>query len=99
MGLENVEASHARAEDINEEFDFVVSRAVTRLGRFYPWVKKKLTRKSRNKLKNGILYLKGGDLLEELQESRLKKIATHKLSEHFESDFFETKKVIYVPAQ
>ena len=73
MGLENVEASRARAEDINEEFDFVVSRAVTRLGRFYPWVKKKLTRKSRNKLKNGILYLKGGDLLEELQESRLKK--------------------------
>lgn len=99
LDLQNVEGTHARAEEIKAEYDFVVSRAVTRLGKFYPWVRKKFAIKSSNKLKNGILYLKGGDLLEELQESRLKKIATHHLSDHFESDFFETKKVIYVPAQ
>ncbi len=99
LGLENVKASHTRAESLEEEYDFVVSRAVTRLAKFYPWVRKKFARKSSNKLKNGILYLKGGDLQEELQESRLKKIATHKLSDHYDSEFFETKKVIYVPAQ
>ena len=99
LGLENITTSHSRAEDVQEEFDFVVSRAVTRLVKFYPWVRKKFARKSSHRLKNGILYLKGGDLQEELQESRLKKIATYKLSDHFNSDFFKTKKVIYVPAQ
>lgn len=99
LGLTNVKGEHARAEQINEEYDFVISRAVTRLGRFYPWVRKKFKARSKHKLKNGILYLKGGDLHEELQESRLKKIATHKLSDYFEEEFFETKKVIYLPAQ
>ena len=99
LDLQNVEGTHARAEELKSEYDFVVSRAVTRLVKFYPWVKRKFTKRSSHKLKNGILYLKGGDLLEEMQESRLKKIATHKLSDHFESEFFETKKVIYVPAQ
>lgn len=99
LHLSNVVASHTRAEDINQNYDFVISRAVTRLARFYPWVRKKFTDKSRHKLKNGVLYLKGGDLQEELQESRLRKIATYPLREYFESDFFETKKVVYVPAQ
>ncbi len=99
IGLTNVKGEHARAEQIKETYDFVISRAVTQLVRFYPWIKKNFKPKSKHKLKNGLLYLKGGDLLEELQESRLKKIATHKLSGYFEEEFFETKKVIYVPAQ
>ncbi|MBO3700480.1 16S rRNA (guanine(527)-N(7))-methyltransferase RsmG [Roseivirga sp. E12] len=99
LGLTNVIGEHKRAEQITEQYDFVISRAVTRLVRFYPWIKKNFNPRSRHKLKNGLLYLKGGDLLEELQESRLKKIATHKLSNYFEEEFFETKKVIYLPAQ
>lgn len=99
LGLMNVRGDHVRAEQLKDEYDFVISRAVTRLVRFYPWVRKNFKSRSRHKLKNGLLYLKGGDLQEELQESRLKKIATHKLSDYFEEEFFETKKVIYLPAQ
>ncbi|OEK05053.1 16S rRNA (guanine(527)-N(7))-methyltransferase RsmG [Roseivirga misakiensis] len=99
LGLENVKAEHCRAEKVKESYDFVISRAVTRLGRFYPWVRKNFNQRSKHKVKNGILYLKGGDLMEELSESRLKKIATYKLSDYFEEEFFETKKVIHVPAQ
>ncbi len=99
LRLTNVKGEHARAEQIKDEYDFVISRAVTRLVRFYPWIRKNFKPRSKHKLKNGLLYLKGGDLQEELQESRLKKIATHKLSDYFEEEFFETKKVIYLPAQ
>ncbi|OEK01468.1 16S rRNA (guanine(527)-N(7))-methyltransferase [Roseivirga sp. 4D4] len=99
LGLTNVKGEHARAEQIKDEYDFVISRAVTRLVRFYPWIRKNFKPRSKHKLKNGLLYLKGGDLQEELQESKLKKIATHKLSDYFEEEFFETKKVIYLPAQ
>ena len=99
LRLENVTADHCRAEEIKTPYDFVISRAVTRLGKFYPWVKKNFNPRSKHKLKNGILYLKGGDLTEELKESRLIKIVTHKLSDYFEEEFFETKKVIHVPAQ
>lgn len=99
LELENVTSDHCRAEDIKTPYDFVISRAVTRLGKFYPWVKKNFNPRSKHKLKNGIIYLKGGDLTEELKESRLIKIATHKLSDYFEEEFFETKKVIHVPAQ
>lgn len=99
IGLTNVIGQHARAEEIKEEYDFVISRAVTRLVKFYPWVRKNFKPRSKHKLKNGLLCLKGGDLLEEVQESRLKKVATHKLSTYFKEEFFETKKVIYIPAQ
>lgn len=95
IGLTNVEATHARAEEIDEKFDFVVSRAVTQLKDFYPWVKNKFNRQSKNKLKNGILYLKGGDLEKEIAESGLK-VEQFSLSNFFKEDFFETKKVIYV---
>lgn len=99
LGLTNVRGEHARAEEIKDEYDFVISRAVTRLVKFYPWVRKNFKPRSKHKLKNGLLCLKGGDLLEEVQESRLKKIATYKLNDHFKEEFFETKKVIYIPAQ
>lgn len=95
LGLQNLEATHARAEDIDGKFDFVVSRAVTQLKDFYPWVKDKFNKQSKNQLKNGILYLKGGDLTQEIAESGLK-VKQFNLSDFFEEEFFETKKVIYV---
>lgn len=100
LGLENVKGEQIRAEQIRNKYDFIVSRAVTRLGRFYPWIKRSFKSQNRHSsLPNGLLYLKGGDLTEELQESKLKKIVTHELSDYFEGEFFDTKKVIYVPAQ
>ncbi|MFI5136186.1 MAG: 16S rRNA (guanine(527)-N(7))-methyltransferase RsmG [Sphingobacteriales bacterium] len=95
LGLKNVKASHARAEEINEKFDFVVSRAVTRLKEFYPWVKGKFNKVSKNTLPNGILYLKGGDLTQEIAESGLT-VQQYHLKDYFEEEFFETKQVIYV---
>src|SRR6185437_2333997 len=95
LGLKNITASHQRAEQVHEKFDFVVSRAVTRLKEFYPWVKGKFNRQSKNELPNGILYLKGGDLTEEIAESGLA-IQQYYLKDYFEEEFFETKQVIYV---
>jgi 16S rRNA (guanine527-N7)-methyltransferase len=97
LGLQNLKADHLRAEQVNEKFDFVVSRAVTRLNEFYPWVKGKFSKQSKNTLANGILYLKGGDLNEEIAESGLTVQQFH-LKDYFEEDFFETKQVIYVKA-
>lgn len=95
IGLKNLRASHARAEDIKEKFDFVVSRAVTQLKDFYPWVKGKFNKASNNKLPNGILYLKGGDLKQEIAESGLAVQQFH-LNQIFDEEFFDTKQVIYV---
>ena len=97
LGLQNVKAEHLRAEQVNEKFDFVVSRAVTRLKEFYPWVKGKFSNQSKNTLANGILYLKGGDLQEEIAESGLTVQQFH-LKDYFSEEFFETKQVIYVKA-
>lgn len=96
LGLKNVKASHLRAEQVTDKYDFVVSRAVTRLIDFYPWVKGKFNKDSKNAIPNGILYLKGGDLKEEIAESRLK-AELYPLSEYFKEDFFETKFVVYIP--
>jgi 16S rRNA (guanine527-N7)-methyltransferase len=96
LGLQNVKASHLRAEQVNEKFDFVVSRAVTRLVDFYPWVQGKFNKNSKNAIANGILYLKGGDLMEEIEESRLK-AELYPLSDYFEEEFFATKYVVYIP--
>ena len=96
LGLKNVKASHLRAEQVDDKYDFVVSRAVTRLIDFYPWIKDKFNKNSKNEISNGILYLKGGELAEEIQESRLK-AELYPLSAYFEEDFFETKFVVYIP--
>lgn len=96
LGLTNVTASHLRAEQVTDKYDFVVSRAVTRLIDFYPWVKDKFSKNSKNAIANGILYLKGGELDEEIKESRLK-AELYPLSAYFEEDFFETKYVVYIP--
>ena len=95
-GLMNVRASHDRAEQIDGKFHFVVSRAVTRLSEFYPWVKGKFEKKSVNTIQNGILYLKGGDLAEEIKESGLK-TELIPLSRFFKEDYFDSKFVVYIP--
>lgn len=94
--LKNVKAMQIRAEEVNEKYDFIVSRAVTRLKPFYAWVRDKKKLVSFNTLDNGILYLKGGELEDELTELE-KPHALYSLSDYFKEDFFETKKVVYVP--
>lgn len=96
LDLTNAKALQIRAENLDGEFDFVVSRAVTTLGEFVPWVKKKISKTQYNTLHNGILYLKGGDLKNELFPFR-HKVKTWDISEWFDSEWFETKKVIYLP--
>lgn len=96
IGLENVEADHIRAEQLDEQYDFVVSRAVTRLIDFYPWVANRFLRKAKNSIPNGILYLKGGDLREELKEAKLN-AEVYALSDYFNEDFFDTKHIVYIP--
>ena len=95
LGLKNVRAEQIRAEQVDGDFDFIVSRAVTTLSEFTGWVKGKVSDTHYHKLRNGILYLKGGDLTEELAPFR-KKVRTWDISDFFEEEFFETKKVIYL---
>lgn len=96
LKLTNVEAQHARAESLVRKYDFVVSRAVTRMIQFYPWVKGKIKKEDINDYPNGILYLKGGDVDEEMEETGKSYVSYH-LGDYFKEDFFETKKVIYMP--
>jgi len=95
LGLTNVEAYHMRAESAPGKFDFVISRAVTAMPKFVTWVKNKFEPKSKNDLENGILYLKGGDLSEELASFSMCRI--YHLSDFFSEDFFETKAVVHLP--
>lgn len=94
LGLSNVTASHQRAEKIKGKYDFIVSRAVTQMGTFVNWTKGKISAENHHDLDNGILYLKGGDLREEL--SAFPKSQLFQLSEYFNEPFFETKKVVYL---
>ena len=96
LKLTNVEAQQARAEALVRKYDFVVSRAVTRMIQFYPWVKGKIKKEDINDYPNGILYLKGGDVDEEMEETR-KSYVTYHLEDYFKEEFFQTKKVIYMP--
>lgn len=96
LDLKNVKAEQIRAEKLDDTYEFVVSRAVTRITPFVGWVRKNISRNSFHTLKNGILYLKGGDLTEELAELKMK-TRSYDLSDYFEEEFFETKKVVYVP--
>jgi 16S rRNA (guanine527-N7)-methyltransferase len=95
LGLKNVRSSHDRAENIKEEFDFIVSRAVTAMPKFIAWTKGKFLKKNNNPLKNGILYLKGGDLKEEMASVK-KAVQYFDLTDFYSEEFFETKKVVYV---
>ncbi|MDB4144226.1 16S rRNA (guanine(527)-N(7))-methyltransferase RsmG [Flavobacteriaceae bacterium] len=95
LGLENVYTTHARAETIEGQYDFIISRAVTRMPEFVSWIKNKVAKKNTHAIKNGILYLKGGDLTEELKT--YSKVTLYDLSAFFEDDFFETKKIVHLP--
>ncbi len=96
LGLKNVRAEQIRAEQIKGKYDFVVSRAVTRMKEFYGWVNNKIKDDSTHTLDNGILYLKGGDLDEEMNELKCP-YSVYNLSDYFNEEFFETKRVVYVP--
>ncbi len=96
LKLTNVEAQQARAESLVRKYDFVVSRAVTRMIQFYPWVKGKIKKEDINDYPNGILYLKGGDVDEEMEETGKSYVCYH-LEDYFKEEFFQTKKVIYMP--
>jgi len=93
IGLSNIRTMYDRAENINETFDFVVSRAVTNMTDFRKWVKGKFNKTHSNTLNNGILYLKGGDLTEELKGVSYQR---YNIADFFEEEFFETKKVVYI---
>lgn len=95
LGLNNVRVLHSRVEKVKENFDFIVSRAVTSMPDFVKWVRKKIKKDSLHNRKNGILYLKGGDLSEELKD--YKTVEIFNLSDYFTEDFFDTKKVVYLP--
>lgn len=97
LGLQNVRAEQIRAEKLNRSFDFIVSRAVTQMPKFMAWTRNRVRRgKEAGSLANGILYLKGGDLKEELANyPRAKQFAIPKF---YEEEFFETKKVVYLKA-
>lgn len=95
LELKNVSAKQQRAAQVPGHFDFVVSRAVTNMSDFATWVNGKFRSKSRHELRNGILYLKGGDLTEELAD--FPKAKQYDISNFFDEEFFETKKVVYVP--
>lgn len=96
LGLKNVKAEQKRAEELNDKYEFIVSRAVTRLNKFLPWVENKIEQESKNQLVNGLLMLKGGDLKEEVEEVQ-RKYHSFDLSESFKEDFFQSKSLIYIP--
>ena len=91
LGITNVKTTHSRVEDIDGTYDFIISRAVAAMPTFVHWVKGKIAKKQNHDLKNGILYLKGGDLTEELKTYKTATI--YNLSDYYTEEFFETKKV------
>jgi 16S rRNA (guanine527-N7)-methyltransferase len=95
LGLKNVVAEKIRSENVNQQYDFIVSRAVTNMSNFVKIVNGKISSKNKNQLKNGILYLKGGDLTDELLNFPAATI--YPLNNYFEEDFFKTKSVVHLP--
>lgn len=95
LGLTNVKTTNDRVENVAGHYDFIVSRAVAQMETFVRWVKGKIAKESKHPLKNGILYLKGGDLSEELALYRTAQI--YHLKDYFTEDFFETKRVVHLP--
>lgn len=95
LGITNVTAKNMRVEDLNKQFDFIVSRAVAAMPTFVHWVKGKVKKNSVHERRNGILYLKGGDLTEELMDYKTVEIID--LPDFYKEEFFDTKKVVYLP--
>ncbi len=94
LGLKNVKAETQRVEKLKSKYDFVISRAVTQMPKFVNWIRNKFEKQNKNPLPNGILYLKGGDLTEELIQFPTAVI--HPISKIFSEEFFDTKKVVYL---
>ena len=94
LGLQNVKTTNGRVEEVKDTYDFIVSRAVAQMETFVGWTKGKIAKKQNHDLKNGILYLKGGDLTEELE--KYTSATTYDLPDFFEEEFFETKKVVHL---
>ena len=94
VGIKNIRTVNGRVEQLKEQFDYIVSRAVTDMPTFVGWVRGMVRKGQQGTLPNGILYLKGGDLTEELRASR-RKWVRHNISDHFDEEFFETKQVVY----
>lgn len=97
LGLSNVTAMHGRADSLKSQYDFIVSRAVTNIPAFLPWTRNKIRKTSTNALKNGILYLKGENVTDELNDLKID-FKIFPLNSYFEEDFFETKVVLYIKA-
>lgn len=95
LELKNVKAEQIRASEVKGDYDFIVSRAVTNMPDFVSWIKDKIKKQNKHKLPNGILYLKGGDLTEELKD--FPKATEYNIADFFKNEFFETKKVVYLP--
>ena len=95
LELQNVKTTHGRVEEVTDTYDFIISRAVAQMETFVRWTKGKISKKQQHDLKNGILYLKGGDLFEELE--KYKTATIYDLPDFFEEDFFETKKLVHLP--
>jgi 16S rRNA (guanine527-N7)-methyltransferase len=95
LGLKNVKAEQLRAENAKGDYDFIVSRAVTNMPDFVSWIKDKIKKQNKHQLSNGILYLKGGDLTEELKD--FPKATEYNIADFFSDEFFETKKVVHLP--
>ncbi|MCK0158687.1 16S rRNA (guanine(527)-N(7))-methyltransferase RsmG [Cellulophaga sp. F20128] len=95
LQLTNVTAIHSRVEDLDTQYDFIVSRAVAAMPTFVRWIKGRIKKNSIHERRNGILYLKGGDLSEELSDYKTAEI--YKLSDYYTEEFFETKKIVYLP--
>ena len=96
LGLTNVTSEHTRVETIKDKYDFIVSRAVTTLPEFYGWVQGKISKTKRHKVPNGLFYLKGGDLTEEIKPFK-NKVTEFSISDFFSEEFFATKKIVYLP--
>ena len=95
LNISNVITINDRAENHYLKYDFVISRAVSKMDRFYPLVKNNIKSKSINRMPNGIISLKGGDLESELKQFNNFKV--FELSKFFSDDFFQTKKIVYIP--
>lgn len=95
LGLENVKTTHSRVEEINSTYDFIVSRAVAAMPTFVHWIKGKVAKDQKNTLKNGVIYLKGGDLEEELKDYQTATV--YDISDYYTEEFYDTKKLVHLP--
>ena len=95
LGLENVKTTHSRVEEIKDTYDFIVSRAVAAMPTFVHWIKGKVAKDQKNTLKNGVIYLKGGDLEEELKDYQTATV--YNISDYYPEAFYDTKKLVHLP--